>query len=50
MIFEAVQLFKDYDELLGKVRSQGEESVRRIARFKAQKDITIRMPYCIALI
>jgi len=48
--FEAVQSFKDHEELLNKVRSQGEESMRRIARFKTQENIAIKMPYCVALI
>lgn len=50
MTFEAVQKFKDHDELFNKVSSQGEESVKRIARFKTEKDIIIKMPYCVALI
>jgi len=47
---EAVQSFKDYEELYEKVKGQGETSLARIAAFKEIRDIRIPMPYGLALI
>jgi len=47
---EAVQVFKDYEELYEKVKGQGETSLARIAEFKGLQDIRIPMSYGLALI
>jgi 4-hydroxy-L-threonine phosphate dehydrogenase PdxA len=47
---EAVQSFKDYEELYEKVKGQSETSLARIAAFKEIRDIRIPMPYGLALI
>ena len=47
---EAVQVFKDYDELYEKVKGQGQPSLARIAEFKGLLDIRIPMSYGLALI
>ncbi|MGD1010696.1 MAG: methyltransferase domain-containing protein [Candidatus Aminicenantales bacterium] len=47
---EAVQFFKDYEELTQKVKDQGETSLARIEKFKGMKDIRIPMLYGFALI
>ncbi|MGZ4886587.1 MAG: class I SAM-dependent methyltransferase [Candidatus Aminicenantales bacterium] len=47
---EAVQVFKDYEELYEKVKGQGEPSLARIVEFKGLRDIHIPMPYGLALI
>jgi len=48
--FSAAQCFRDYEDLQNRVRTQGEESLRRIKRFAQETDIVIRMPYGIVLI
>ena len=48
--FQAQQRFRDHDELLGKLGGLGEEAIRRMGKFKGQKDIVIPMPYGIALL
>lgn len=47
---EAVQVFRDYEELYEKVKGQGEPSLARIAEFKGLQDIRIPMSYGLALI
>jgi ubiquinone/menaquinone biosynthesis C-methylase UbiE len=47
---EAVQFFKDYEELYQKVKDQGPTSLARIAEFKELRDIQVPMPYGLALI
>jgi ubiquinone/menaquinone biosynthesis C-methylase UbiE len=47
---EAVQVFKDYEDLFEKVKGQGEPSLARIAEFKGLQDIHIPMTYGLALI
>jgi hypothetical protein len=47
---EAVQFFKDYEELYQKVKGQGETSLARIAEYKGKTDIQIPMSYGLALI
>ncbi len=44
------QRFRDYEQLFEKVRSQGDESIRRIAEFRNRTDIVIPMNYALALI
>ncbi len=44
------QRFGNYEELLAKVRSQGDESIRRIEQFRERTDIVIPMIYALALI
>ncbi len=44
------QRFADYDELYTKVKSQGDESIRRIERFGEKTGIIIPMTYALALI
>jgi predicted RNA methylase len=44
------QRFAHYDELHAKVKSQGDESIRRIERFREQTNIIIPMTYALALI
>jgi hypothetical protein len=46
----AEQKFKDYDELLAKVKPQGEIAVQRIENFKGKMNITIPFTYELALI
>ncbi len=46
----AAQRFNNYEELFEKVKSQGDESIRRIERFREQTSITIPMTYGLALI
>jgi len=48
--YETVQKFRDYGELLDKVRSQGEIAVGRIEKWRDQVDIAIPMGYSLALI
>lgn len=48
--FEAVQHFRDYQELLSKVEQQGDLSILRIQQFVDGKDIAIRMPYGIVVV
>jgi predicted RNA methylase len=48
--FDAVQVFKDYEELRLKLQGQGQTSLDRIARFMGRTDITIPMSYGFALI
>lgn len=42
--------FGNYEELHAKVKSQGDESIRRIEQFREQTNITIPMTYALALI
>lgn len=44
------QRFRDYAELREKVRLQGDESFRRIERFRRMSDIVIPMSYALALV
>ena len=48
--FTANQVFQDYNEIYEKLKSQGEESIRRISEFTSTKNIVIPMPYRAALI
>jgi len=48
--YAAEQKFKDYDELLAKVKPQGEIAIQRIEKFKGKIDITIPFTYELALI
>ncbi len=48
--YDAVQTFKDYDELAEKVKPLGEEALRRIEKFRFAKNISFAMPYRIALL
>lgn len=48
--YDTVQSFHDYEELFLKVQSQGENSIRRITKYKNMKDFTIPMSYGLALI
>ncbi len=48
--FDAVQVFKDYDELHDKVRGQGNTALMRIERYLGQTEISIPMSYGFALI
>jgi len=47
---DAVQVFKDYEELYAKVKGQGETSLARIAKYKRKTDIVIPMSYGLVLI
>ncbi len=48
--YSAEQHFNDYGELLAKVKSQGDESVRRIEQYRGQTNIVIPMTYALASI
>jgi len=48
--FTANQTFHDHSEIHEKLKSQGEESIKRISEFTSQKNIVIPMPYAAALI
>jgi precorrin-6B methylase 2 len=48
--FDAIQVFKTYDEIYEKLKVLGEPSLTRIEDFVAKKDFTIDMPYAMALI
>lgn len=47
---DAVQVFKDYEELYTKVKGQGATSIARIAKYKGKTDIVIPMSYGLVLI
>jgi len=47
---DAVQVFKDYEELYAKLKGQGETSIARIAKYKGKTDIAIPMSYGLVLI
>jgi len=47
---DAVQVFKDYEELYAQVKGQGETSLARIAKYKGKTDIVIPMSYGLVLI
>ena len=49
-VYEAEQKFKDYDEILTKVKPQGEIAIQRIEKFKSKIDITIPFTYELALV
>jgi ubiquinone/menaquinone biosynthesis C-methylase UbiE len=49
-LFQAFQLFKDLDDLVARVKGQGEEAVQRAEKFTGRTDIRIPMPYCIAVL
>jgi SAM-dependent methyltransferase len=48
--YDAVQFFKDYEELRQKVGVMGEEAIRRIRSFAGRTDFIIPMTYGFALI
>lgn len=48
--YSAEQKFKDYDELLAKVKPQGEIAIHRIEKFKGKVNFTIPFTYELALI
>lgn len=48
--YDTVQFFHDYEELYLKVKGQGENSIKRISKYKDKKDFTIPMSYGFALI
>jgi hypothetical protein len=48
--FDTVQYFQDYEEIFQKVKTQGENSINRINRFKGKKDFIVPMSYGLALI
>jgi 16S rRNA G966 N2-methylase RsmD len=49
-LFTANQVFQDHNELYEKLKSQSEESIKRISEFSSMKNIIIPMPYGTALI
>jgi ubiquinone/menaquinone biosynthesis C-methylase UbiE len=48
--YEAVQFFKDYEEFAAKIAHLGEEALRGIEKFRSAKNISLAMPYRIALL
>ncbi len=48
--YEAIQAFKDYDELFEKLKGQGETAIARIDGYKGRAGIRIPMTYGLALI
>ena len=48
--FATEQEFRDYTELLAKVKPQGEIAIQRIEKFKGRTGITIPMTYELALV
>jgi hypothetical protein len=48
--YSAEQKFKDYDEILAKVKPQGEVAIQRIEKFKGKVNFTIPFTYELALI
>jgi predicted RNA methylase len=48
--YNTFQFFRDYEELFLKVHTQGENSIKRIDRYRAKKNFTIPMSYGFALI
>jgi precorrin-6B methylase 2 len=48
--YNTVQFFHNYEELFIKINVQGENSIRRIGRYKDKKNFTIPMSYGFALI
>jgi len=48
--YNTFQFFTDYDALLEKIQGQGLNSINRISGYKGQKNISISMSYCFALI
>ena len=49
-IFDATQIFKNYNELYDKLKVVGHESIKRIEKFKEKNNIIIQMPYGIVLL
>lgn len=49
-IFEAVQVFKNYDEIYEKVNVLGDEAISRIRQYREKQDFIIHMPYGIVLL
>jgi len=47
-IFDALQVFTNYEELFQKVHTQGEQTIQRIELYKTQKDFSIPMKYAFA--
>lgn len=48
--YNTIQFFHNYEELYQKVKGQGENSIRRIEKYKDKKNISISMTYGLALI
>ncbi|MGE0076999.1 MAG: class I SAM-dependent methyltransferase [Bacteroidales bacterium] len=48
--YDSVQFFHTYDELFQKVKVQGEQSIRRISKYKGLVNFTIPMSYGFACI
>jgi tRNA A58 N-methylase Trm61 len=48
--YDAVQFFRNFEELRHKVAAMGEEAVRRCAPFAGRTDFTIPMAYAFALV
>jgi predicted RNA methylase len=49
-VVDARQSFSDFDELAGKLAGQAPECQTRIASFRGQRDLTIAMPYRLAML
>jgi hypothetical protein len=47
---EASQVFRNYAALEGRLSAQGPESLERIGRYRGRRQISIPMPYILALI
>jgi len=48
--YDTFQFFHNYDELFYKVKGQGDNSIKRIVKYKDKKDFKIPMSYGLALI
>jgi len=49
-LYETVQKFNEFSELLEKVKSQGETAIQRIEKWRGRKNIAIPMTYGLALL
>jgi len=48
--YDTSQLFRDYEELLQKVKGQGDIAIKRIEKYQGMKDFQIPMSYGLVLI
>jgi hypothetical protein len=48
--FMGAEQFRDYEELLARVRGLGEPAIGRIEEFKGRKGLAFQMPYRVALL
>jgi len=48
--YDTSQLFRDYEELLQKVKGQGDIAIKRIKKYQGMKDFQIPMSYGLVLI